>query len=333
MRRIGTFFVVIAILLAGMVTLQPVVSAQDDQAQLEANKTVVRRYFEEALTQNKPELVDELFDPSYVLHANTGDLQGLDNTRSFITTIKTAFPDATWTIRDLIAEGPYVAARTSVSGTQEAPFLGLPSSGGTISNVPGMSMFRIENGKIVESWSEDNFLILGQQLGTAPAPFGIPVFTEFGQPVGPQTDHATRDANKAIVTRLLDEGWTQGNLAIIDELYAPDAINHPTAAAQGPEVAGIALQISILRAGMPDVKVTPDIMIAEGDEVATRFTISGNDTGGMFGFPPSGKALTTGGLRIDRIRDGKIVETWLIVDILKIFQDIGAIPVATPAAT
>jgi predicted ester cyclase len=334
MRRIGSLFIALAVLMGLAIGFQPAISAQDDQTQLEANKAVVRRYFEEALTQNKPELVDELFNPDYVFHTNSGDLHGLDNTKSFITTIKAAVPDSTWTTRDLVAEGPYVLIRVSVSGHQEGSFNGLPNLGGTIADVPGMGMYRLESGKIVESWNEDNFLVIGQQLGTAPAPFGIPVFTEFGAPVGPQTDQATRDANKSIITRLLDEAWSQGNLAVIDELYTPDAVNHPTAAAQGPEIAGIGVQISVFKAGMPDMVVTPDIMTAEGDEVATRVTISGTDTGGMLGFPATGKTLTTGGIRTDRIKDGKIVESWFIVDLFKIFQDIGAIPTsAAPVAT
>jgi predicted ester cyclase len=334
MRRITSFFIVVMIMLGVTVGLQPAVSAQDDQAQLEANKTVVRRYFEEALTQNNPALVDELFDPGYIFHTNSGDLPGLDNTKSFITTIKAAVPDSTWTVHDLIAEGPYVLIRVSVSGTQQGEFNGLPNLGGTISNVPGMGMYRLENGKIIESWNEDNFLIIGQQLGTAPAPFGPPVFSDFGEPVGPQTDQATRDANKAIVQRLIDEAWNAGNLASIDELYDPAAVNHPTQGGQGPEVAGIGLQISIFRAAMPDLKLTSDIVIAEGDEVATRITITGTDTGGLFGFAPSGKQLTTGGIRTDRIKDGKIVESWFIIDTFKLFQDTGVIPpAATPAAT
>lgn len=332
MRRITSWLLLIAVLMGLTVGFQSAVSAQDDQAQLDANKAVVRRYFEEALTQNHPELVDQLFDPAYVFHTNSGDLPGLDNTRAFITSIKTAIPNSVWTVRDLIAEGPYVLIRVSVSGKQEGSFNGLPNLGGTVTDVPGMGMYRLENGKIIESWNEDNFLVIGQQLGTAPAPFGPPVFSDFGDFVGAQSDQATRDANKAIIQRLIDEAWTGGNLAVIDELYDPAAVNHPTQGGQGPEVAGIGLQISIFRAAMPDMKLSADIMIAEGDEVATRITITGTDTGGLFGFPATGKQLTTGGVRTDRLKDGKIIESWFIIDTFKLFQDIGAIPVATPAS-
>ncbi|MFL5761861.1 MAG: ester cyclase [Thermomicrobiales bacterium] len=334
MRRITSLFIALVVLMGLTIGFQSAVTAQDDQATLDANKAVVRKYFEEALTQNKPELVDELFDPSYVFHAGSGDLPGTANTKSFITSIKTAVPDSVWTTRDLIADGPYVLIRVSVSGTQAAPFNGLPNTGGSIKDVPGMGMYKLANGKIVESWNEDNFLVIGQQLGTAPAPFGVPVFTDFGQPVGPQTDQATRDANKAVVQRLIDEAWSGGNMEVINELYDPAAVNHPTAAGQAPDVSGIGLQISIFRASMPDMKLNSDIMIAEGDEVATRVTITGTDTGGLFGFAPTNKQLTTGGIRTDRLKDGKIVETWFIIDTFKLFQDTGLIPpAATPVAT
>lgn len=335
MRRITSVLTIIALLIGWTVALQPAVSAQDDQAQLEANKKIVRSYFEEALTQNQPEMVDQIFDPSYIFHTNGQDLSGLDNVKLFITSIKTAIPDSTWTVRDLIAEGPYVLIRVSVSGHQEGEFNNLPNVNGTVTDVPGMGMYRLENGKIVESWNEDNFLVIGQQLGTAPAPFGRPEFTDFGQMVGPQTDQATRDANKAVVKRVIDEVWTGNNLAVIGDLYAPDAVIHPTQGGQPSDLSAVALGVSTYKVAAPDLTVTADIMIAEGDEVATRVTITGTDTGGFFGFPPTNKQIKTGGIRTDRLKDGKIVETWFIIDNFTVLQAIGAIPTASasPAAT
>lgn len=333
MRRLTTILISLTLLI-GLTSGMPLtLYAQDDPTQREANKSTVRRYYEEVLSQNRPELVDELFGQSYVLHLGTEDLKGLADKKAFVTTLKTAFPDGTWTVHDVLAEGHYVAARVSVTATQEGMFNGTPATGNRVENVPSMAMFRLEDGKIVEAWSQDNFLVLAQQLGTAPAPFGVPVFTDPGSAVGAQTDTATHEANKSIVTQLLAEGWSQGNLDVVNQLYAPDAVIHPTAGGQAPEVAGIGLEISTMRLGLPDMTLTIDLMIAEGDEVATLFTLSGTNTGGVYGLPPTDTFVTTSGIRIDRIVNGKIVETWQIIDVIKIYQDLGVFDTATPAAS
>jgi predicted ester cyclase len=292
----------------------------------------VRGYFE-ALSTGQPDMLDQILDPGYVFHASTGDVLGVEPVKGFAVEAKTGVPDATWTVQDIGAEGDYVFVRVSVSGTQVAAFSGMPFTGGTISGVPGMGIYRIANGKIVESWSQDNLMVIGQQLGSAPAPFGPPVFTDQGGPVGPQTDKATRDANKAIVKRLVDEAFGAGNMAVVDELYAPDAVNRPTASAQGPDLQGVKTQIGLLRAGMPDMQATADLMVAEGDEVATFMTIRGTNSGSLFALPPTNKQIVVTAMRIDRLSGGKIVETWFILDSLSLFTQLGVLGSGTDTAT
>jgi predicted ester cyclase len=324
--------------LGSLIAAPMTISAQEtavSQEQLEANKTLVRRYFEEALSQNKPELVPELFWPEFTFYVGGNVITGWEEIEDFITGVKTAFPDGTWTPQDLIAEGDIVAIRTSVSATMTGEFRGLAPTGKSASNVPAAAVFRVKDGKLFEAWGEDNFLSVGQQIGTAPAPFGPPVFTDNGSPVGPQTDQATRDANKAVVTRLIDEAWTGGNMAVIDELYAPDVVSRPTGAGQGTDLTAIKTGLGVYRVGIPDLKATIDVIAAEGDEVVTRFTLAGTNSGSLFALPPTNLPMETTGIRIDRLKDGKIVETWMMIDNLRLFTQLGVIPPAedTSAAT
>jgi len=334
MKRV--FSLLLALVLMGLLLgASPVTAQQGSPAasedQLAANKELVRRYFVDALGGNQPQLVEELFSPDFTFHVNGSILTGWQSTMDFITAVKGGFPDGQWAPQDIIAEGDLVGIRTAVSGTNTGSFRGLPATGGSASNVPAMAIFRVADGKLSEAWGEDNFLVVGQQLGSAPAPFGPPVFTDNGQPVGPQTDEATRTANKAVVKRVIDEAWTAGNLAVIDELYAADAINRPTAAAQGTDINAVKTGVNVYRAGIPDLNVATDLMLAEGDEVYSRMTLTGTNTGILFGIPPTNLPIETTGIRIDRLKDGKIVETWIVIDNLRLFQELGLIPAATEA--
>ena len=77
----------------------------------------------------------------------------------------------------------------------------------------------------------------------------------------------------------------------------------------------------------PDLHLTVEDMIAEGDKVVTRFTSRGTQTGAFMGIPPTGKQVTVSSIVIARIADGKIVEEWGLDDQMGMLQQLGVIPV------
>ena len=77
--------------------------------------------------------------------------------------------------------------------------------------------------------------------------------------------------------------------------------------------------------------VQDDELIAEGDKVVERYTVRGTHQGAFLGIPPTGKHVSVSALGIDRIKDGKIVETWISMDTLGLLQQLGAIPQLAPA--
>jgi steroid delta-isomerase-like uncharacterized protein len=138
------------------------------------------------------------------------------------------------------------------------------------------------------------------------------------------------DELKAIARRYIEEVWNKGNLALIDELFAPDHINHSPNAGQmaGPE--GLKQLIATFRKASPDLHFTIDDMLAEGDRVVTRWTARGTHQGELMGVPPTGKRITVTAIVIDRIVDGKFVEHWAGRDDLGMYQQLGLIPTLEP---
>src|SRR5260221_11609727 len=135
--------------------------------------------------------------------------------------------------------------------------------------------------------------------------------------------------NKALVRRLIEEVWNQGNLAVFNELYAPDFIFHdpglPHVRTREDDKQWIA---GILKA-FPDFQITIDDVIAEGDQVAVRLTVRGTNTGDLVTPMPlraTGKQVTVPGITIVRLVEGQAVEVWSQGETLGFLQQLGLIP-------
>ncbi|MFQ5859851.1 MAG: ester cyclase, partial [Anaerolineae bacterium] len=152
-------------------------------------------------------------------------------------------------------------------------------------------------------------LILGacQPATPTPAPTPVPVTEE----------------NKAVVRRLYDELWNQGNLAIVDELVAADFVDHNPDPGQPPGPEGWKQSATVSRAGFPDLQVTIEDMVAEGDRVTLRLKGSGTHTGEFAGIPPTGNQFSAGWVDVVRVEDGKIAERWGQFDALGFLTQLG----------
>jgi len=140
------------------------------------------------------------------------------------------------------------------------------------------------------------------------------------------------DANKALVRRWWEE-TDKGNLAIIDELCAPDYVDHsPPLPGMGEGSEAVRNANRTLAAAFPDTVHTIEAMIAEGDLVVTRLRGRGTFLGECLGIPPNEKVVEITGISIHRIADGKLVEHWANIDSLSFMQQLGAIPALESAA-
>jgi steroid delta-isomerase-like uncharacterized protein len=132
--------------------------------------------------------------------------------------------------------------------------------------------------------------------------------------------------NKALIRRFYEEVFNKKNLAAIDEFFAPDHVDHtlPPGLPVGPE--GTKQAIAMTLSGFPDLRVTIEDMIAEGDKVVTRFTTHGTQQGALGGIPPTGKHVAVSTIEITRMAGGKIAEDWGLDDRLGMLQQLGLVP-------
>lgn len=110
------------------------------------------------------------------------------------------------------------------------------------------------------------------------------------------------EENKAIVQRY-SEALNQRNLDVLDEIFAPEFIDHAASPDQPPGPEGLKQFFAMMDSGFPDFHATVEDMLAEGDKVAFRFTFHGTHQGEFMGIPPTGKQVTMQGIDIMRIVD------------------------------
>jgi steroid delta-isomerase-like uncharacterized protein len=136
------------------------------------------------------------------------------------------------------------------------------------------------------------------------------------------------EENKAIARRALEEVFSgQGDLDVADELFAPNYVGHDPASPEDIHgLEGVKEFAGMYRNAFPDVLMSVEDQVAEGDMVVTRWIASGTHQGDLMGIAPTGNRVTVAGTSVERIVNGKIEETWDNYDALGMMQQIGAIP-------
>jgi len=134
----------------------------------EANKELVRRWFEEVWNQGRADSIDEMFDENGVAHGLSDDpanpIKGPTGFRPFHNVFREAFPNMMIVVEDMIAEDDKVAARCSVRAQHEGDFLGKAATQSPV-DFTGIAIVRIYNRKIVEAWNNFDFMTLHKQVG------------------------------------------------------------------------------------------------------------------------------------------------------------------------
>ena len=142
----------------------------------------------------------------------------------------------------------------------------------------------------------------------------------------PASDDAVMHPNERTITRYFEDVWNQGRLEVLDELLAPDYVNHSSSLPDtppGPD--GVKPIVAAMRAAFPDLHYTIDQLLVADDGVAARVTLSGTHLGDFFGIPATGRAFTTTQMNLERMRDGLICEHWRNTDELDLLRQLGVI--------
>jgi len=143
----------------------------------------------------------------------------------------------------------------------------------------------------------------------------------------------SREDNKAIIRAYVETVWNQQQLDRADEVVAPDFLDHAALPGQAPGLEGARRKWAMYLNAIPDLRVTIEELVAEGDKVAVRRTYEGIHRGELLGIPATGRQLRVGGISIFRLAEGKIAEHWEQLDRLALMQQLGVIPApAAPAA-
>jgi steroid delta-isomerase-like uncharacterized protein len=133
-------------------------------------------------------------------------------------------------------------------------------------------------------------------------------------------------AAPSLIRQILDQAFNQGNLAVVDELLSPDHLKHNAFGGipNGPR--GLKLMVVMYRTAFPDLLCTIEDEIREGNKVAAHLTMQGTHRGLFLGSPPTGRQVKAQGIIFAHIKNGQIVEDWILIDHLDILQQLGLIP-------
>ena len=130
-------------------------------------------------------------------------------------------------------------------------------------------------------------------------------------------------ANKALVRRFFEEGLGRGNLDLIDELVAPDAVMHNPLILDAPS--SVRGSVEMLHRAFPDLGVDVLDLVAEGDRVAAFLRLSGTNTGTYRRGGATHRQASMRAFFIWRIADGRLVESWGVADRFDFLQQLGII--------
>lgn len=139
----------------------------------------------------------------------------------------------------------------------------------------------------------------------------------------------TTDLNKALLRRFI-EIWNTGDVAAADEFVAPDLLDHTLPPGLPPGLAGFKLLVGSFRAAFPDLSVTVDEVMAQGDKAAARVTFRGTHLGEFQGISATGNVMAMGAIGILRFDAGMTVEHWATLDVLGLLTQLGVVPTPQP---
>jgi steroid delta-isomerase-like uncharacterized protein len=130
----------------------------------EANKALIRRWFEEVWNKGRAEAIEEMFAADGIAHGLGDTVLDPSEYKEFYRSFRGAFPDIVVTVEDMVAEGDKVAARCRVSAKHTGDTLGFAATQSPV-EFTGITIVRIADGKIVEAWNNFDFMKMNKQLG------------------------------------------------------------------------------------------------------------------------------------------------------------------------
>jgi steroid delta-isomerase-like uncharacterized protein len=300
-------------------------------------ETIATLYFE-SFNSGDLDALDALLAPDYIHYGALGPDQDRERHKQRVQVTRTGFPDAVYTVEELIVDGDLVVIRHTMNGTHDGEYAGLAATG-TVVEVSGIHIHRLECGLIAETWNEGDGLGLYRQLGLIPEPVvatpaaDVPAAESEATPAGTLAGECatgTEGDNIAVAEAYLDV-WNAKDLSLFDQYAHPKVVHHWGQGADTTGTAALKASTGAFFTAFPDMVMTVEQVIAQGDKVVIRWTLTGTHTGPFFGIEPTGASATWPGINIYRIECGVVVESWSEVDGIGLRRQLGVLEDPTGA--
>jgi steroid delta-isomerase-like uncharacterized protein len=138
------------------------------------------------------------------------------------------------------------------------------------------------------------------------------------------------DSNKNVIKAFLEDVINQGRLERANDLVKEDFVELDPLPGQQQGMEGLKAVIHALRSAFPDMHWVVDEMVAEGQKVVTRFVWTGTHRGVFLGIPATGRSVEVKGVVIDRLEDGKMADSRILMDTMGLMQQLGVISPPSP---
>lgn len=132
---------------------------------------------------------------------------------------------------------------------------------------------------------------------------------------------------ESLARRIFDEYWNAGNLRNADELIADDyELQSPSLALEFQGAEGFRNSVRLFRSAFPDLEMTVQETITEGERIVVRYTLTGTHEADFMGIPPTGSQIEIDAMTIITFDGGKAVSEWRLYDVLGLMQQLGISP-------
>lgn len=252
--------------------------------EVQSNVAIVRRFYEEALTAQRLDVLDEIFPSSYLFVGPQLLYMSRDQLRRAVSDAQRTSAQR-FDVADAFGAGDRVVARIVTTPPQE--------------NVPpsqSVAFVRLANGRIEE--------MCEIRSGTPVAPERAPE-----APRAPRGEASTPAENIALVRRTIDE-LNHGNLGVVEETYAEDTVLHAAGAGAPRGREGVRRSEQEIRAVFPDLCIVVDELVATEDKVGVRGSFTGTHEGPLGDWPPSHKRVAWRFAWVLDIEDRRICGVW-----------------------
>jgi predicted ester cyclase len=132
--------------------------------------------------------------------------------------------------------------------------------------------------------------------------------------------------NKALIRRIIDEGVNAGNYEVVDDLFAPDYVNHNPLPGVRTDREGVKQSFRTLRAAFPDLRAINADLVAEGDRVVVLRGFEGTHERPFLEAAPTGKHIILDVITVFRVVNGRVAERWGVLDMLGVMRQLGLLP-------